>query len=199
MSGFDEIRLPELEAYGSTRKVIYSTSVYENDTFVEHRVSKSPKGRRKYTISKENLSNEEVLTLENFFIARKGSAYGFRYKDWADYKATDEPLVNGGGTTIQLIKTYGDSIREEVRKIIKPVSGSVTLKKEGVAWASSGNWSLDTTTGIITMNTSHPGDEITWSGEFDTPVRYVGDEFNAQWESLMIFNCDNIELLELLY
>lgn len=196
---FDEIRLPEEITYNSTRGPEYVTSVYENETHVEHRVLRTPVGRLRYVIHKDLLTIDMIKALEVFMRGRKGRTYGFRYKDWEEYQLTDEPLDNNGTVTLQLIKTYNDAIRPEVRKIVKPVAGTVTLKKNGVEFASAGNWSIDNTTGIITLNTTWVGSTFTWSGQFDTPVRFASDRMSWTREALNIHNWSSIELVELIY
>jgi Conserved hypothetical protein 2217 (DUF2460) len=65
-----------------------------------------------------------------FFRARKGKAYGFRFKDWTDYKATDQLIGTGDGAikTFQLVKRYPSGSVIEVRTITKPVAGTVDLR-----------------------------------------------------------------------
>jgi hypothetical protein len=69
-----------------------------------------------------------------FFRARKGKAYGFRFKDWTDYKATSQLIGTGDGAikTFQLVKRYPSGSVVEVRTITKPIAGTVRVYKDGV-------------------------------------------------------------------
>jgi uncharacterized protein (TIGR02217 family) len=49
----------------------------------------------------------QIDELVAFFRARRGKAYGFRFKDWTDHKATGQLLGTGDDalTQFQLVKT----------------------------------------------------------------------------------------------
>jgi uncharacterized protein (TIGR02217 family) len=73
----------------------------------------------------------------------------------------------------------------------------VTLTRDGVPFASSGNWSLSTVTGIITFTADQIDHELTWTGEFDTPVRFDFDDMMAQYTDFDILTWDSVNLLEI--
>jgi uncharacterized protein (TIGR02217 family) len=99
-----------------------------------------------------------------FFHARKGRLYGFRFKDWSDYKAVAAPLVGRLDGKFQLYQSYNDGTYTTIRKITRPVLGSVTL---------TGGGSLDYSTGLVTGGTGG-----TWTGCFDLPVRFDSDDYS---------------------
>ena len=80
--------------------------------------------------------------------ARRGKAYGFRFKDWTDYKATGQLLGTGDGAikAFQLVKRYPSGSIIEVRTITKPVTSTVRAYKDGVEQLAG--WSVDVTTGL---------------------------------------------------
>ena len=96
----------------------------------------------------------QIDELIAFFRARRGKAYGFRFKDWTDYKATGELLGTGDDalTEFQLVKHYPSGSMIEIRTIIKPVAGTVKVYVDGVEQLSG--WSVDTTTGLVTFGTA---------------------------------------------
>lgn len=208
---FHEIRLPMDIAWGYEFGPEYKTSITELPSGDEVRVSHWSKGRKKWTINKEDLTRADIVALEKFFRGRKGRLYGFRHRDWNSYKVTDEPLPLVTNTTAQLQFVYTDSVNPEIQKVTKPVlsanvnndptsplySPDITLKRNGVAWASAGNWTLDRTTGLITYNVSQAGQTITWSGSYDWPVRFNSDFAGFKRESLDIHDWSGIELIEL--
>jgi hypothetical protein len=65
--------------------------------------------------------------------------------------ATDQIIGTGDGSEMafQLIKTYGSGGHSSVRKIKKPVAGTVRLALDAVEQMSG--WSVDTTTGMVTF------------------------------------------------
>ena len=87
------------------------------------------------------LKNQAQLDeLIAFFRARKGKAYGFRFKDWTDYEATGQLLGTGDGAIkiFQLVKRYPSGSVIEVRTVTKPVAGTVHIYKDGVEQLSTG-------------------------------------------------------------
>ena len=96
----------------------------------------------------------QIDELIAFFRARRGKAYGFRFKDWTDYKATGQLLGTGDDalTQFQLVKHYPSGSVIEVRTITKPVAGTVKVYLDGVEQLSG--WSVDTTTGLVTFSTA---------------------------------------------
>ena len=96
----------------------------------------------------------QIDELIAFFRARRGKAYGFRFKDWTDYKATGQLLGTGDDaqTQFQLVKHYPSGSVIEVRTITKPVAGTVKVYLDGVEQLSG--WSVDTTTGLVTFGTA---------------------------------------------
>ena len=122
----------------------------------------------------------ELDYLLDFHASVKGSAYGFRLRDWSDYKSGLTAIGTGNGTTQtwQLIKRYTVGSYTTTRPITKPVAGSLTLYLNGVATATG--WSLNTTTGVLTTNLTGA---IAVDFEFDVPVRFAEDQikftFNA--------------------
>jgi uncharacterized protein (TIGR02217 family) len=83
----------------------------------------------------------QIDELIAFFRARRGKAYGFRFKDWTDYKATGQLLGTGDDAKaqFQLVKHYPSGSVIEVRTITKPVAGTVKVCLNGVEQASG--WS----------------------------------------------------------
>src|SRR5574343_1453680 len=77
------------------------------------------------------IDKEEIDYLIAFHASVKGSDIGFRLKDWSDYLCPGYTLGTGNGTTQtwQLIKTYTIGNHSVKRAILKPVSGSVVLRK----------------------------------------------------------------------
>ena len=115
---------------------------------------------------------DELLT---FLMKTQGSFRAFRARDWSDYKVTDAPVATGDGVTywFRLYKPYDTYSR----RISLPVAGSVSVKLNG-SLISAFDYAIDSEKGVIVfINPPAPGVTITWSGEFDVPVRFEDDGF----------------------
>jgi len=114
---------------------------------------------RRYSLSNGMRTIENAHATKAFFRAVGGRANGFRVKDLFDYVAdhTTGVLGTGLGTgmpTYQLAKNYVSGSVTSTGNIVKPVAGSVEIKRGGVAanfGSGAGQWALDTTTGVATV------------------------------------------------
>ncbi len=147
----DEVQLPTDLSEGAMFGPSFSTLVIEGSTGVERRIPQWEIGRYKGDVSHAQHSRETMRELIAFWLARSGKARGWRFKDWTDFEATNEPLVPDGSPTVQLIKTYSSGGVDYVRNIFKPQENqvAVTLRKNTVDYPT---FTLDTTTGVVTLN-----------------------------------------------
>lgn len=148
MPSFDEVQFPTDISYGSRGGPEFLTDIIVLDSGHEARNINWSVSRSKYDVSYGVKDMAQLAALTQFFYARFGRAYGFRYKDWADYQATQEVLTHTGSPTVQLVKTYTSGSRSYVRTISKPVTGTVTMRVDGSPFSS---FTLDVTTGIATL------------------------------------------------
>jgi uncharacterized protein (TIGR02217 family) len=86
---------------------------------------------------------EEIL---DFFYARNGKAYGFRFKDWMDYQLVHESIAVGDGVTktFQVIKVYEPNGFPFVRPIRKLNPGTITVHLDVLARPSRSSRSTTT-------------------------------------------------------
>ena len=119
-------------------------------------------------------------------------AFGtFRFKDWNDYQATDQPLSPSIGTMtpVQLQKTYtfgGSTFVRPVALIVRAV-----VKRDGSAVAGS----YSDTTGLFTPSSNWVAGTHTWDGEFDVLVRFAND-YNPLTARHRLARVSTIDLLE---
>ncbi len=123
----------------------------------------------------------EVSYLKKFHEDRKGAKQGFRFKDWADYRATNQLIAIGDGvrTQFQLRKAYIAGNAITYRPIQKPVIGKVDLLVDGVNVAVNPDhtWVVDHQTGIVSNDIPlEDGAVLTANFEFDVPVWFESDE-----------------------
>jgi len=203
---FHEIQFSQKISYGSTGGPIRKTEIVELGSGHEERNSPWSQSRRAYNAAYGIKSVDEVHDIMAFFEAREGALYGFRFKDWSDYKscrpletvaATDQPLATGDGssTVFQLIKTYADAQGSQEREISKPVDGTVRLAFDGVEQLTG--WLIDSTTGQIVFS-SAPGNgvAITTGYEFDVPVRFQSDSLTINLSHFEKGQIPDISMIE---
>lgn len=177
-------------AFGSTGGVERRTEVVTLGSGFERRSTPWMHGRRRYLIGAGLRSLEDMAALTAFFEARRGRLYGFRFKDFTDFKSCgpegamsplDQAIGTGTGsaTGFQLVKAYGDLSRA----ISKPVAGTVRVAVDGVE-AGPGEVSVDATTGEVLFETAPAaGAAVTAGFLFDTPVRFDSDRIEVTLES----------------
>jgi uncharacterized protein (TIGR02217 family) len=215
IGGFHEVQFPTNISMKSRGGPGFQTNIIELDSGHEQRVSRHlTAGQRRYNVAYGIREQGDLYTVQEFFIARRGHAYGFRYKDWTDYTTAangrddpdDEDEVIGTGdaseTQFQLVKRYTSGGVIRVRNIRKPVSGTVVVALDGAAQTEGADFTVDTTTGIVTFSSAPGGSVVVSAGcEFDVPVRFaVGSEetLYANIEAYGSGTMESIELLEIM-
>jgi ribosomal protein L3 len=141
MSGFHEVRFPDNIAYGATGGPEFATTVVATGSGHEKRNVNWSEARGRWDVASGLKKQAQIDELIAFFRARRGKAYGFRFKDWTDYKATGQLLGTGDDaqTQFQLVKHYPSGSVIEVRTITKPVAGTVKRHNFRTQDASHGN------------------------------------------------------------
>lgn len=172
---FTETRLLDKVSYGSQFGHSYSTRIRDLKSGHERRNGQWSHPKYRAALLYQNLLEEDHRLVVSAHHACMGSLIGFRVKDWSDYKADSEVIGTGAGVEqeLQLVKAYTFGPLQTVREIKKPVSGSVTIYEDGVPIAAT----VDTATGIVTV-TAGVGSVVTWSGEFDVPMRFDSDDID---------------------
>ncbi|MFC3118906.1 DUF2460 domain-containing protein [Jhaorihella thermophila] len=204
---FHEVRFPEdisRRARGGPER---RTQVVTLASGEEERNASWANSRRRYDVAYGIRRADDLAIVVAFFEARNGRLYGFRFKDWADYKscapsqapsATDQQIGTGDGTTttFQLVKAYSSGSQSWTRTITKPVADSVTVAIDGVEQASG--WSVETTTGLVSFDPAPAtGAVITAGFEFDVPVRFDTDTLDVTLDFERLGSITSIPLLEI--
>jgi uncharacterized protein (TIGR02217 family) len=197
MAGFHEVRLPDNIAYGATGGPEFATTVVATGGGHEKRNVNWAAARGRWDVASGLKKQAQIDELIAFFRARRGKAYGFRFKDWTDYKATGQLLGTGDDalTQFQLVKHYPSGSVIEDRTITKPVAGTVKVYLDGIEQLSG--WSVDTTTGLVTFDIAPAlGVEVTADFEFDVPVRFDTDHMAVTIETYQLHNWQQIPIVE---
>jgi uncharacterized protein (TIGR02217 family) len=198
VTGFHDVRFPPDISYGASGGPGYSTSVITVSSGHERRNSNWQAARGKWNVAHGLKKREQVAALIAFFRARRGRAYGFRFKDWTDFQGLAQVIGTGNGSlkTFQLVKNYASGGIIESRIITKPVSGSVKVYRNG-ALATSGV-SVDAATGVVTFTTAPAnGVIVTADYEFDVPARFDTDQMDITIETYALGSWGQIPVIEI--
>lgn len=207
MSSFHDVRFPLAIAFASTGGPERKTEIVTLGSGYEERNAVWANSRRRYNVGYGLKSLDDIHSLTAFFEARYGRLYGFRFKDFADYKscaplqtitATDQVIATADGSTksFQLVKSYSSGSYSWTRSIAKPVAGSVMVALAGVVQSSG--WSIDTTTGTFAFDTAPSSGVVVSAGfEFDVPARFDSDKLTINLASFNTGEVPDIALTEI--
>ena len=197
MTGFAEVQFPPDISYGSSGGPEYATDIVSSLSGHEQRNIQWSQARLRYNVGKGVKTAAQLAALIAFFRARKGRAYGFRFKDWSDFRASGEIIGTGNGVQLQfqLAKRYISGGVQETRAIRKPVSGTVQVYKNAVLQTTG--ISVDHATGMVTFTTAPAsGATVSSNFEFDVPVRFDTDRLAATMDSYGTHSWVDIPLVE---
>jgi len=205
---FHDVRFPTGISRGASGGPERRTEIVALASGYEERNSNWAQSRRKYNAGYGVKAVNDLHTVIAFFEARHGRLYNFRWKDWGDYKSVapnqaitdaDQNLGLGDGaqTQFQLVKIYSSGTENYIRTISKPVAGSPQIAVDGTPQTEGVDFSVDTTTGIITL-TSPPGlgQAVTAGYEFDVPVRFDTDFLDVNMSHFSAGQIANIPIIE---
>lgn len=205
---FHEVRFPASLSFGSVGGPERRTDIVTLANGFEERNTPWAHSRRRYDAGFGMRSLDDIETLISFFEARQGQMFGFRWKDWSDYKSGtatadvaygDQVIAvgNGSQTEFQLVKTYSSGGFSYVRPIVKPVLGTVTIGLEQDPMREGVDFEVDLANGLITFSAPPPEDvEITAGFEFDVPVRFDTDKIQTSVASFQAGDVPNVPVVE---
>ncbi|MCZ7485050.1 MULTISPECIES: TIGR02217 family protein [Rhizobium/Agrobacterium group] len=211
MAAFHEVRFPLRLALGVSGGPVRRTDIVNLSNGRESRNQRWKNARRAYDAGSGIRSVADLYEVLAFFEARRGELYGFRFRDPVDCKscppggtpaATDQRIGTGDGTTaqFQLVKTYADAGGAFIRRVEKPVEGSVLVSVEGVKVPPS-DVSVDHLTGTVMFRAGKvppSGAAIRAGFEFDVPVRFAIDRIDVNLTAFEAGRIPSIPLMEIL-
>lgn len=188
MADFHSIRLPEDIERGAVGgpefKTSRSTLASGQRTTVRHWLQ--PLGGWDIGYGIQSLSDLEAV--RNFFYARMGAGFGFRFKDWSDYVVTQQQIGTGDGakTDFQMFKRYSDGSFFFDRTLTRLVSGTVRAWVDSVELFDPAGFSVDLETGVLTFVAAPPASDLVEAAcEFDNPVQFTKDDLNFNIQSFL--------------
>lgn len=205
---FHEVCFPAPLSVGSSGGPERRTEIVTLSNGFEERNSPWADSRRRYDAGLGVRSLDDLAEVVAFFEARHGQLYGFRWKDWTDFKSCapsalpsplDQRLGEGDGarTFFGLCKSYASGSETYVRPITKPVEGTVSVAVAGQAQKSGIDYTLDYSTGQVHFNAAPvAGAEVTAGFAFDVPVRFDADRINASLAGFAAGEIPSIPVVE---
>ena len=204
---FHEEQFPDNISRGERGGPQRRTQIVELASGREERNASWSASRRRYDVSYGIRRVDDLHAVVAFFEARLGRLYGFRFKDWADYKSCapskgvsemDQVIGAGDGetTAFALTKAYGTLPHVYQRRIEKPVAGTVRVALGGAEQFNG--WAVNPTTGIVTFEVApEPGVSVTAGFAFDVPVRFDSDLMDVTLDIERLGSITSIPLVEL--
>ncbi|WP_156421379.1 DUF2460 domain-containing protein [Aureimonas sp. AU40] len=205
IASFSEERFPLAVAFGTSGGPERRTDIVRLSTGYENRNQRTRHSWRRYDAGSGVKSLADLVSVLEFFEARRGRLVGFRFRDPFDaasarwgkpVTALDQPLGTGDGAArgFQLVKRYGTGADAYVRPIRKPLAGTVRAAVNGVVTDAD----IDATTGLLTFAAAPPvGGAVTAGFEFDVPVRFDMDHLAVNVAAFEAGDIPSIPLVEI--
>ncbi|MEM8979392.1 MAG: DUF2460 domain-containing protein [Pseudomonadota bacterium] len=205
---FHEVRFPTKLSFGSVGGPERRTEVVTLANGFEERNTPWAHPKRRYDAGVGLRAMEDIEALIDFFEARQGKLYGFRWKDWSDFKScgvsfevneNDQALAFGDGAQLafQLVKNYRSGDNIYARPICKPVKGTVIVALDREPQKLGVDFEVEVETGVITFsNPPEVGVAVTAGYEFDVPVRFDTDLIQTSAASFRAGNIPNVPVVE---
>ncbi len=188
---FHEVRFPTNLSFGSVGGPERRTEIVTLSNGFEERNSPWSQSRRRYDAGIGMRSLDDLAAVIEFFEARSGQLFGFRWKDWSDFKSclpsrevepTDQDIGIGDEiqTVYQLTKSYRSGDAVQVRNITKPVENTVKVAVDGSELIHGTDYEVDWATGQVTFVAApSEGAAVTAGYVFDVPVRFDTDRIDC--------------------
>lgn len=205
---FHEVRFPASLSFGSVGGPERRTEIVTLANGHDERNNPWAHSRRRYDAGMGLRSLDDVEDLIAFFEARQGQLYGFRWKDWSDYKsalpsqdvtALDQLIGTGDEVTtqFQLTKAYASGDQSYARPIRKPVRGTVLVAVRGEPLQETIDFTVDYALGLIQFfHAPDKGAEIRAGFEFDVPVRFDTDTIQSSVQNFRAGEVPAVPVIE---
>ena len=204
---FHDIRFPTTIAFHSTGGPERKTEIVTLGSGFEERNGVWAASRRRYDVGLGVRSLDDIHALIAFFEARMGRLYGFRFKDFCDFKSCapgatvspfDQAIATGDGArrAFQLTKTYASGPSAFLRSVTKPVAGTLRLALAGSERHTG--FALDCATGVVTFDVAPPaGTAVTAGFEFDVPARFDTDALSINLAAFRAGEIPSVPIVEI--
>ena len=199
MSAFHDVSFPFALAAGAKMKLMQASEIVRLASGRDVRNARWSRPLRQWNIAGAITGANRVAELMTFFEARRGNVHAFRFRDAFEYSSgTDDPTpedqVLGAGdgtqTVFQLVKSEGSS----VRKITKPVAGSVRVSVDGI---ETTDFTVDALTGLVTLAAAPDvGAAVRAGFLFDLPARFEASTLDITLDACRAGRAANVLITE---
>jgi uncharacterized protein (TIGR02217 family) len=201
VDAFDDVRFPVALGREASVEPAFSTAVVTGAGGGEQRNSDWSDARLRFDAGPGVRGEADLHALIAFFRARRGAAQAFRFEDPFDNSsngmtgtpgAANQALGTGDGvrTAFALVKAYG----AQVRRITRPVAGSVRVSVAGVERTSG--WTLGPL-GMLSFEEPPPAGAAVRAGfRFDVPVRFADDRLSVSRATFEAGEIASVPLIE---
>lgn len=181
MAFFEDILFPRSIAFGAVGGPEFETDIVRTNS------AEYGNGRRQYPLQRWDVApgvktRQQYAEVYAIFMVCRGRVHRFRFRDPVDSTEADgnaTGVVTGiTSTTFQLAKRYAAGGQTLDRPIRKPVAAGFEVLVSGAPLPGP-DWSLDTTTGVLTIAAAPAAADVTWRGTFDVPARFDIDHLPA--------------------
>lgn len=208
---FQNVRFPTDISYGAVGGPGFNTTVLTLSSGHEKRNVNWSLVRAQYNISYGIKTQAQMDLVRDFFYARQGMAFGFRFRDWTDYKLTRQVIGTTDGDTqaFQIFKRYTSNSVNYDRDLTKIVADGDVESLTLIVWVGgaaidegggAGEFSIDMNTGIVTLGSllyTVSGDDVEVQCEFDVPVRFDTDLLAVSIDNFSSESWNSIPLVEI--
>ncbi|USU03493.1 DUF2460 domain-containing protein [Sphingomonadaceae bacterium OTU29LAMAA1] len=188
---YDDVLFPIALGREAEVAPTFSTAILTAAGGAEQRNVGWAEPRTQYDVGPGVRSEADIATLLGFFRARMGPARAFRLRDPFDATGVDEVLGRGDaiGRRFALVKHY-DGV---VRRIVRPVTGSVRVAVDGVA---TQGFQVEAG-GTIVLDAAPPaGAVVRASFTFDVMVRFAEDRLRVTRATFLAGEAASVPLIE---
>ncbi len=206
MTAFHDVRFPLDIARRAMAHIERRTDIVMLASGHEQRNTRWRFARRSWQVGYGIKSMDDLHRVIAFFEARRGRLHAFRFRDWADWKSCpplqeptpmDQEIGRGDGATVDfaLVKHYGDVAGESLRRITRPVPGSVRVAVDDVELADG--FMVDHAAGLVTFDVPPLAGAVVTAGfAFDVPARFDVDALRIDLQSFRHGAAPDIEIVE---
>ena len=193
MGLFINEHLPVYINYGGNFKQTFAIKKQESQTGDEFRKQVHSKVRLDYSFTYDESQANITADIINFYHKTCGEFGVFRVRDWSDFSTNDftgtptstdmrcvrfDPTTTGDTNRFKIVRWYDetfDAVNSARRDILLPVVSTVKLKQGGTTELSEGSdFSVNYSTGEITLAVAVADNSLTGGCEFDIPCRFNG-------------------------
>jgi uncharacterized protein (TIGR02217 family) len=201
MEAFADVAFPIAIGREASVEPAFSTQIVTTLSGAEQRSADWADARLRFDAGPGVRSEAELAELIAFFRARRGAAQAFRFRDPFDSSssgmngepgAADQLLGIGDGvrTDFLLVKHYG----EQVRRITRPVAGSVRVSVDGAERVTG--WTLGPHGTVSFAVAPLEGEEVRAGFRFDVPVRFEEDRLEISRATFLAGEAARAPLVE---